>query len=106
MLVLDMKWQRLDLDKNFRRNNIFLLSEKKIRSLKSWLINIYKLLLILILYKTKIPMIVETLYLSAKSNNQKGKKDSNIKFPNYIRWIILSNTSNILDGVETSATFW
>ena len=51
-------------------------------------------------------MIVETLYLSAKSNNQKGKKDSNIKFPNYIRWIILSNTSNILDGVETSATFW
>ena len=51
-------------------------------------------------------MIVETLYLSAKSNNQKGKKDSNIKFPNYIRWIILSNASNILDGVETSATFW
>ena len=51
-------------------------------------------------------MIVETLYLSTKSNNQKGKKDSNIKFPNYIRWIILSNTSNILDGVETSATFW
>ena len=27
-------------------------------------------------------MIVETLYLSAKSNNQKGKKDSNIKLPN------------------------
>ena len=51
-------------------------------------------------------MIFETLYLSVKSNNQKGKKDSNIKFPNYTRWIILSNTSNILDGVETSATFW
>ena len=29
MLVLDVKWRRLDLDKNFRRNNIFLLSEKK-----------------------------------------------------------------------------
>ena len=28
MLVLDAKWQRLDLDKNFRRNNIFLLTEK------------------------------------------------------------------------------
>ena len=28
MLVLDVKWRRLDLDKNFRRNNIFLLSEK------------------------------------------------------------------------------
>ena len=27
MLVLDVKWRRLDLDKNFRKN-IFLLSEK------------------------------------------------------------------------------
>ena len=106
MLVLDVKWRRLDLDKNSEEIIYSYWARKKIRFLTSWLINIYKLLLILILYKTKIPMIVETLCLSAKSNNQKGKKDSNIKFPNYIRWIILSNTSNILDGVETSATFW
>ena len=48
----------LDLDKNCRRNNIFLLSEKKIRSLTSWLINIYKLLIILFFYEIEIPMIV------------------------------------------------
>lgn len=74
MLVLDVKWRRLDLDKNSEEIIYSYWARKKMRSLTSWLINIYKLLLILILYKTKIPMIVETLYLSAKSNNQKGKK--------------------------------
>ena len=36
------------------------------RSFISWLIYIYKLLIILFFYETKIPTIIETLYLSTK----------------------------------------
>ena len=75
------------------------------RSFISWLIYIYKLLIILFFYETKIPTIIETLYLSTKFNNQRGREDSNIKLPNYIRSIILSHLFSILGGVETLATY-
>ena len=96
ILVPNVKWQRLDLDKYCKRNDILLLSEKK----TSWLINIFKLLIILFFWWNRNSDDCLTLYLSTKSSNQKGKEDSNIKLPNYIRWIIVSKL------LLTHSAFW
>ena len=92
--------KRLDLDKNCRRNNIFLLSEKKIRSLTSWLINIYKLLIVLFFLWNRNPDDRLNPLFTTKSSKQKGKEDSNIKLPNYIRCKIVSKL------LLTHSAFW